>query len=540
MCVRKTAQVLVRAGKESRTAEAPTRTMSSAADRLYKEFLLKKLPTIVSRVKAREIVVHLHCLTDHDRENIEAKREVCGNYDSMALLLDCLKRRDNWPEQFIDALEACGHPAIAADVREKYNALRGGGDSSSSSPPANVVRAHVHPAPSAAPLPVPETTPAAAPPAAAPPAAAPPAAAPPAAEASPPEDTPTPPQAAQPAAALVPEVDAAPEAAPEPPLPVQIQAPPAPSTPPPSPETPRLQTPPPPRETAPHQEPVEDTETDSVSVDTSPPSGPVEVSDVDSGPGPDPEVRPESPPPAQIVPEVNSSVHIETPEKPPVQDTSPPAAVPLPDPDPEAAAATTAAAAAVQVVESTPVAMATGGHLLDDGDVCLSKPGELLSVRPEAPGTLPAPGPPAEPYSGDSGRLEMSAAAQTRRTPPPCQENGIAAVNHNEPEENHYESPCPSLDVRENVVQIHQEPSILDMDGQTFTPPLGNGEAAKEVPSAPAVASSDAAGPVSGLDLGPPEPEKPESRSLPPNTKYILTACGVGACAVLLAWRFKH
>lgn len=43
----------------------------------------------------------------------------------MVLLLDCLKRRENWPEQFIEALEACEQTAIAAEIRAEYNALRG-------------------------------------------------------------------------------------------------------------------------------------------------------------------------------------------------------------------------------------------------------------------------------------------------------------------------------------------------------------------------------------------------------------------------------
>lgn len=43
----------------------------------------------------------------------------------MVLLLDCLKRRENWPQQFIDALEACEHTTLAADMRAEYDALRG-------------------------------------------------------------------------------------------------------------------------------------------------------------------------------------------------------------------------------------------------------------------------------------------------------------------------------------------------------------------------------------------------------------------------------
>ncbi|XP_057714832.1 mitochondrial antiviral-signaling protein [Corythoichthys intestinalis] len=97
--------------------------MSYAGDRLYDGYLRTNMPTIVSTVKAREIVVHLPCLTAHDRECIEAKRETCGNFDAMVLLLDCLKRRQSWPDHFIRALENCEHGAIAADVRAEYARL---------------------------------------------------------------------------------------------------------------------------------------------------------------------------------------------------------------------------------------------------------------------------------------------------------------------------------------------------------------------------------------------------------------------------------
>lgn len=43
----------------------------------------------------------------------------------MVLLLDCLKRRENWPEEFITALEACSHTTIAAEIRREYDALNG-------------------------------------------------------------------------------------------------------------------------------------------------------------------------------------------------------------------------------------------------------------------------------------------------------------------------------------------------------------------------------------------------------------------------------
>ncbi|XP_019745997.1 mitochondrial antiviral-signaling protein [Hippocampus comes] len=101
--------------------------MSFASDQLYNGYLRTNMPTIVTKVKVRQIVVHLPCLTDYDRETIEAKREMCGNFNGMVLLLDCLKRRDSWPEHFIRALEKCEHGAIAAEIRAEYDKLLGAG-----------------------------------------------------------------------------------------------------------------------------------------------------------------------------------------------------------------------------------------------------------------------------------------------------------------------------------------------------------------------------------------------------------------------------
>ncbi|KAJ0008661.1 hypothetical protein NQD34_016076 [Periophthalmus magnuspinnatus] len=140
--------------------------MSFAIDKLYNGYLRKNMPRIVTKVEPREIVVHLPCLTDHDREVIEAKRETCGRFDAMVRLLDCLKRRENWPEQFIAALEACEHRTLAAEIRAEYDALRGINNSNPppTPPAANVVTAHVHPTPSAPHLPHPGPTASAPPP----------------------------------------------------------------------------------------------------------------------------------------------------------------------------------------------------------------------------------------------------------------------------------------------------------------------------------------------------------------------------------------
>lgn len=41
--------------------------MAFASDKLYQGYLRVRMPSIVSRVKVREIIPHLPCLTDHDR-----------------------------------------------------------------------------------------------------------------------------------------------------------------------------------------------------------------------------------------------------------------------------------------------------------------------------------------------------------------------------------------------------------------------------------------------------------------------------------------
>lgn len=575
------------------------------------------MPTIVSKVKVREIVIHLPCLTDHDRENIEAKREVCGNYDSMVLLLDCLKRRENWPEQFIAALEACAHTTLAAEIRAEYDALRGINNSNPSSPPTTVIRAHVHPAPSASHLSGPESggnsQAAVALPAEA---STPPE---PAAQASPPLEIPVQPQAPPSSAVQVPEAVSPPEPVAKPPQAAQIEVAPAPSTPPPSPETPHNQattTPSPHREIHSHQEPVENSESDiqgisadngvvpnqvstrngEVSVATPPQSHPVKQRETGTLSQPDllqaasttTEVRPpQSPSPSQIKPDFP----IMTPEKPPVQDTNPPvdirpAAVQQPEETSEPPATQVFGSSpqteATATASPLPAAAAAGmdASLSDDDTACPSKPGQLISIQPQnhAP-SVSAPGSPEGLYSGNSERLEISSVSVSSAHVPTCsavssasvntasaltrQENGIA-LNHNEPEENHYESPCQSLemqDVRVNVVQVSEEMSILNLDGQSSTPRAQsvNCEAAKEISSAPPL-STITADTVSSVNVPasqhyhPSEPadispelktlldseEKTSSRTLPANTKYILAAAGVGACAMLMAWKFKN
>lgn len=59
------------------------------------------------------------------QEEIEAKRETHGNYSAMMALLENLQRRENWPDQFISALRTCEQWALADEISEAYDRIRG-------------------------------------------------------------------------------------------------------------------------------------------------------------------------------------------------------------------------------------------------------------------------------------------------------------------------------------------------------------------------------------------------------------------------------
>lgn len=182
-------------------------------------------------------------------------------------------------------------------------------------------------------------------------------------------------------------------------------------------------------------------------------------------------------------------------------------------------------------------------------DVCLSKPGQLVSIQPQnqpSPTILASSSEP-QPYSGNTERLEISEAPPddvssfdstvTTVTPLPCQETGFANLNHNEPEENQFESPCQSFETQELVIHASGEPSIPNLDV--------NDETAKEISSAPPSfphAAADSGSLNTTFKAG----EELADTSAPwtclsqsPNAKYILAAAGVGACAMLMVWRFN-
>lgn len=510
---------------------------------------------LVTKVKPREIIVHLPCLTDHDIESIETKNDFSGSFEAMKLLLSCMKRRENWPEQFIDALERCRHETIAAEIRAEYNKLRGINNSSPPppAPPAsNVVTAHVHPAPSAPHLPDPVSAATALPTWDVPSEAH---------ETNPIQETETPTKSTLvlPAAPVV-EVTTPPE-------PPHVQAQPQtqavvvpPATPPPSPESTRGSTnpsPPPEQVGFPRQEPEENLEPDHVQVQgvpneavnipqeaeantevplaAEPKDEPCEIGDstlvdlltpaaaavvndttllIDTVDEPiviepeqvsvveedptqnaitekeevltttsmdNPVVPPVVSPARSSSPLTNLDDLTLTPEKPPVQETSPreervPSVVPVLEDTPEPQ--NTQMVETVQATPSSSVEVENGDRGSEDEDIFFSKPGVLMSSEPPHQNntTIRPPSPESSPYSGDSARLEMSEEAS-------FQENGFS---HEQEVKDVSESPAPSLeedDVEESIGHVAEEPSILNKEIQT--PVIDNSvQPAEEIPAA--------------------------------------------------------
>ncbi|XP_056617373.1 mitochondrial antiviral-signaling protein [Triplophysa dalaica] len=99
--------------------------MTYASDRLYNEAIRRNLGHYATIVKVKEIMLHLPCLTLTDREEVEAKKDSTGNYAAVQMLLDNMRRRENWPEEFIAALRLCEHRKLADELSDAYDRIRG-------------------------------------------------------------------------------------------------------------------------------------------------------------------------------------------------------------------------------------------------------------------------------------------------------------------------------------------------------------------------------------------------------------------------------
>ncbi|XP_069045779.1 mitochondrial antiviral-signaling protein-like isoform X2 [Lepisosteus oculatus] len=97
--------------------------MTFVSDKLYKEYLRLNMEPFVSKVKPMEILPFLYCLTESDKEEIVAKKDSSGDRVAMQHLLDCLRRRENWPPILIHALEGTEQSILAQGLKDKYESL---------------------------------------------------------------------------------------------------------------------------------------------------------------------------------------------------------------------------------------------------------------------------------------------------------------------------------------------------------------------------------------------------------------------------------
>ncbi|XP_048853005.1 putative uncharacterized protein DDB_G0290521 isoform X4 [Brienomyrus brachyistius] len=98
--------------------------MPFASDELYRRYIRRNLPRYVDKLKSMEIMVHLPCLMQSDRDEITAKKESKGESEAVVLLLDCLKRRENWADDLIEALRSCEQWELASELEKEYESLK--------------------------------------------------------------------------------------------------------------------------------------------------------------------------------------------------------------------------------------------------------------------------------------------------------------------------------------------------------------------------------------------------------------------------------
>ncbi|XP_072533942.1 mitochondrial antiviral-signaling protein isoform X2 [Salminus brasiliensis] len=629
--------------------------MTFASDKLYNDVIKKMLAQLASKVKVREIVPHLPCLTLTDREEIEAKREVAGNYNAMTLLVDCLRRRDNWPEEFISALHDCEQFTLADEIRNSYDKIKG---ITRQRPAPSVAAAASGPAaaaPSAlppAPVSVPVTASAVAPspcPVAASVTTVTTATIHKAPHSTPPLLTPSPVETPDPSAVNSPPESlrrnngldeasvSAPEApAPPPPKPAQPAkpSPPVSASPavPPSPVsaptvTPSLQQ----NEVsfsngaAPSLDSSSDLTLNAISelssaADTSLPTSTITTS-LSQANTPGTSFQPPSAPEESKIPlavtESTTSVNH------PIQDTNPPeeVAVVVQEMRMETVHSTLPPNSQAQGSSSgTAQVSPSASHTAVERVEYFSKPGILMGEEPSyassddlqisRPPTEAAGEQPEEPCSVSSDELMISNAStnttgssltQSAQHPPPAcpevpkepcpdthpvapgnlvlnstpEENsfseGDASLSHSQPVEDHYESFCQSLQTEPgtlvNVVQIREEPSFLNLNGQ---PPSMIGQAvhrnenqaspnhtsATESPSwsvtenQPSlknqgitqttrkneVHTSEQASACAEQE----QKEEAQRMLLQPDPRFIAAAAAIGMAAIFIAWKVRH
>ncbi|KAM8833710.1 uncharacterized protein ACB058_017573 [Synchiropus picturatus] len=458
--------------------------MSYADDQLYDGYVRRNLAKLATKVKVREILPHLPCLTAHDRETIEAKREMVSNQDAVVELLDCLKRRDNWPNQFIQALENCEHRAIAAEIRAEYSKLKYPRPVSPQTPfspnsPANhfpVSETEVKNQPVAPSAPAAPAVPSM-------------------------ESAATPTQQATVTTSRVPQM-----VAPSPPTPR-------------TPETHQEQPPPAAvEEIRRHQEPEENSfiQTSGLS-----PGRATRDDSVNQSEDPAPVTPARSSNPNQNITNVPQEVSflIRTPEKPPVQDTTPPVETaatatfahhPVPPSQPPTEKVPGERSSSAKTTATPHGLPAEEASTCSDTSVSLSKPTQLCSIQPPEQ-VHPTPGSVEEPPFSNLVSLQISDHVES------CGPVG-----------------SPSQSLQEIVGQVSEEPWRLNLAGQSsLKQPLKIREVEKPSDAEMAAAHGKSSTTISSH-------EKTHPGSLTSHGKLLVLAAGVAVCALLVVWRVKH
>ncbi|KAK6493727.1 anther-specific proline-rich protein APG-like [Huso huso] len=98
--------------------------MSFVSDTLYKSYIRPNMPRYVDKVKVNQVLMYITCLTDNDKEEINAKLSSSGNSIAMQMFFDCLKRRQNWPSEFIEALKNVSQDDLASELEREYSRLK--------------------------------------------------------------------------------------------------------------------------------------------------------------------------------------------------------------------------------------------------------------------------------------------------------------------------------------------------------------------------------------------------------------------------------
>ncbi|KAJ8281082.1 hypothetical protein GJAV_G00063300 [Gymnothorax javanicus] len=460
--------------------------MTYANDKLYDGFIRNEMGRIGKKVRVCEILPYLPCLTQSDRDEINAKDNVSGNSAAMPMLLDYLKRRRNWPDQFIRALEICEHWELANEIRAEYKLLLS---------PRNAAAA---PAANAFPIQASDTGPPSHP----------------AlqylemeSQLPQPGSQPVTNSGEQNSVSVSSEV---PVAA----TPSQILA--APSG-----------------QSLPgrsSQEPVSNF-----------PSLPLSIPPASDTNSPRPAIRPSEPPMSSVKPPVQESdPPVSSPVHLPVENSCPKVPQFL----------TKVAASNHLVQGSSPhqsTRLMTGANPTDSpcapslpggpiNDELLSRPRTLLFCNPmhlrptENQALLAAVN--EELYSGDSARLQFSSSFQESQA-----SSGITVRSLNEPEEDHYESIQRSLlnqDVRFNVGHVSEDPSLLNHAGQAL-------QASDEQPShTPLLNPSEPE--AESTTTGPEQQPSNQQRGFPYNMlkNYYVSAAAVAGLSAIVLWRLRN